>query len=70
MTPRFRFDQQALGLALVAALPPIVATLVLLWVGDYSAKVRWTVTLLLVATSAGALAALRQHIVSPLQTLR
>ncbi len=66
---RFRFDQQALGLALVAALPPIAATLVLLWVGEYSAKVRWTVTLLLVATSAGALAALRQHIVSPLQTL-
>ncbi|MBP7778064.1 MAG: PAS domain-containing protein [Acidobacteria bacterium] len=66
---RFRFDQHAVVLALAAAGPPLVSTLLLLWLGDYSGKVRWTVTLLLVATSAGALAALRQHIVSPLQTL-
>ena len=66
---RFRFDQQAVVLALTAAVPPLVATLLLLWAGDYSAKVRWTVALLLVATSAAALTALRQHIVSPLQTL-
>ncbi len=66
---RFRFDQHAVVLALTAAVPPLVATLLLLWAGDYSAKVRWTVALLLVATSAAALTALRQHIVSPLQTL-
>jgi PAS domain S-box-containing protein len=66
---RFRFDQHAVVLALTAAVPPLVATLLLLWTGDYSAKVRWTVALLLVATSAAALTALRQHIVSPLQTL-
>lgn len=66
---RLRFDQRAVVLALTAAVPPIVATLLLLWSGDFSGKVRWTVTLLLVATSAGAVTALRQHIVSPLQTL-
>jgi two-component system, NtrC family, nitrogen regulation sensor histidine kinase NtrY len=69
MNPRLRFDQHALGLALVAALPSMATTLALLWAGDYSPKVRWTVALLLVATSASALAALRQHIVTPLQTL-
>lgn len=66
---RFRFDQHALGLALIAAGPPIVATLLLLWTGGYSAKVRWTVALFLAVTTAAALTALRQHIVSPLQTL-
>jgi len=66
---RFRFDQHAVLLALTATLPPLAATLLLLWAGDYSAKVRWTVALLLAVTSLGAIAALRQHIVSPLQTL-
>lgn len=66
---RFRFDQHAVGLALLAAGPPLVATLLLLWAGDYSAKVRWTVALLLAVSTGGAVAALRTHIVSPLQTL-
>ena len=66
---RLRFDRHALLLALVASLPPLAATTLLLWTGVYSAKVRWTVLLLLATTTAGALAALRAHIVSPLQTL-
>jgi len=66
---RFRFDQHAVLLALAATLPPLAAALLLLWAGVYSAKVRWTVALLLAVTSLGAIAALRQHIVSPLQTL-
>lgn len=66
---RLRFDQHAVLLALGAALPPFAGLLVLLWTGDYSAKVRWTLALLLGTTTAGAVAALRTHIVSPLQTL-
>lgn len=63
------FDRRALLLALAAAAPPLAATLLLLWWGDYSAKVRWTVALILGTTTAVALTALRTHIVSPLQTL-
>lgn len=66
---RLSFDRRALALALGAAAPPLAATLLLLWWGDYSAKVRWTVALVLGTTTAIALAALRTHIVSPLQTL-
>src|SRR5689334_9030273 len=66
---RFRFDQHAVALALLAAGPPLVATLLLLWAGDYSAKVRWTVALLLAVSTGAAVVALRTHIVSPLQTL-
>jgi two-component system, NtrC family, nitrogen regulation sensor histidine kinase NtrY len=66
---RLRFDQHAVALALAAAGPPLVVTLLLLWTGDYSAKVRWTAAAVLVVTTAGAVAALRTHIVAPLQTL-
>ena len=66
---RLRFDQHALALALAAAMPPIALALLLLWIGDYSAKVRWTAAALLVTASASALTALRTHIVAPLQTL-
>lgn len=66
---RLSFDRRALVLALAAAAPPLAATLWLLWWGDYSAKVRWTVALVLGTTTAIALTALRSHIVSPLQTL-
>ncbi|MEZ5416510.1 MAG: ATP-binding protein [Vicinamibacterales bacterium] len=66
---RFRFDQHAVALALLAALPPLAAAVVLLWTGDYSAKVRWTLVLLLGTLTAGAIGALRAHIVAPLQTL-
>ncbi len=56
-------------LALAAAGPPLALALVLLWTGDYSAKVRWTAATVLIVTAAGAIAALRTHIVAPLQTL-
>jgi len=66
---RLRFDQHAVALALAAAVPPVAATLLLLWTGGYSAKVRWTVALAVVTGAAAAITALRQHIVAPLQTL-
>lgn len=66
---RLRFDQHAVALTLAAALPPLAVALGLLWIGDYSAKVGWTAALVLGLTTAGAIAALRVHIVTPLQTL-
>ena len=66
---RLRFDQHAVALALAAAAPPFAVVLLLLWTGDYSAKVRWTAATLLAGTTAIAIVALRTHLVAPLQTL-
>src|SRR6266496_4437838 len=52
-----------------AAAPAIVVALALLWLGDYSAKVQWTLTILVVACFLGFISSAREHIVHPLQTM-
>jgi two-component system nitrogen regulation sensor histidine kinase NtrY len=52
-----------------AAAPAIIAALALLWFGDYSAKVQWTLTILVVACFLGFISSAREHIVHPLQTM-
>jgi len=66
---RLRHDRQVLLLALLAGLPGIVVALILLWMGDYSLRLRWTVTIFAVAVWAGLSFALRERVVFPLQTL-
>ncbi len=66
---RLRFDRHAVVLALAAAAPPLAVALLLLWIGDYPAKVRWTAAAILTCTTVAAIVALRTHIVAPLQTL-
>ncbi len=56
-------------MALGAALPAVVVSLALLWFGDHSPKVRWTLSVLIVCVWAGVALSLRQHVVFPLQTL-
>ena len=50
-------------------MPALVAALLLLWSGDHTPKVAWTVTILVVLVWLGAAAALRERVVRPLQTL-
>ena len=52
-----------------AAAPAIVVALALLWFGDYSAKVQWTLTILIVACFLVLISSAREHIVHPLQTM-
>src|SRR5204863_5209975 len=52
-----------------AAAPAVVAALALLSFGDYSAKVEWTLTILIVACFLVFISSAREHIVRPLQTL-
>jgi len=40
-----------------------------LWVGDYSTKVRWTLTVVVVGAALGFAAAARERVMRPLQTL-
>ena len=56
-------------MALAAGLPGILISLILLWFGDHSPKVRWTLTLFVLLVWTGVALSLRQHVVFPLQTL-
>ena len=66
---RASHESRVLVLAIGAALPGTVVALFVLWRGDFSSKVAWTVTVVLVTAWIGFTAALREEIVRPLQTL-
>src|SRR4051812_2485159 len=66
---RLRFDQRILLLALSAGLPAALVALILLWTGDYTPKVQWTLTVLIVGVWTGCSFSVRQRVVLPLQTL-
>lgn len=69
MFRRLTHDQQVVALALAAAAPGAITSLVILWTGDYTAKVQWTLTTLIVGCLAGFAVSLRSRVVVPLQTL-
>lgn len=58
-----------LQLALLAGLPGIIVSLVLLWRDDHSAKVQWTLGLFVLGTWVITAFVLRERVVRPLQTL-
>jgi nitrogen fixation/metabolism regulation signal transduction histidine kinase len=62
-------ERRVLWMALAAGLPAIVLSLTLLWVGGYSAKVFWTLTVLVVCCWLGFSLALQGRVIRPLQTL-
>jgi nitrogen fixation/metabolism regulation signal transduction histidine kinase len=66
---RLRFDQRILLLALSAGFPAAVVALALLWMGDYTPKVEWTLTALVVGIWIGCSFSVRHRVVLPLQTL-
>jgi nitrogen fixation/metabolism regulation signal transduction histidine kinase len=62
-------ERQVTRLALLGGLPGMAVALWLLWSGDASSKVQWTVTILLLCTWLGFILALHERVVRPLQTL-
>ena len=66
---RLRFDQRILLLALAAGLPAALVALILLWTGDYTPKVQWTLTVFIVGIWTGCSFSVRHRVVLPLQTL-
>ena len=56
-------------MALAAGLPGIMLALVLLWAGDYSAKVFWTLAAFTICCWLGFSLALQGRVIRPLQTL-
>jgi nitrogen fixation/metabolism regulation signal transduction histidine kinase len=66
---RLTFEGHTTWLIVGATAPAAVVALALLWFGDYTPKVQWTLTLLIAATAAGFIMSAREHIVRPLQTM-
>lgn len=62
-------ERRVFLLALGAGLPGVVASLTLLWMGGYSARVTWTIGLLVVSAWLIVAASLRERVIRPLQTL-
>src|SRR5438034_10794198 len=68
---RYRFSPQGklTWLIIGAVTPAVIITLSMLWFGDFSAKVQWTLMILIVAFAAAFISAARDHVVHPLQTM-
>jgi nitrogen fixation/metabolism regulation signal transduction histidine kinase len=56
-------------MAFASALPGALISLIFLWTGDYTPKVQWTLTVVIVAFCLGFAFALRERVILPLQTL-
>src|ERR1043165_6638767 len=66
---RLSYEWKVTWLSFAAVAPAIVIALALLWFGDYSAKVQWTLTILILGCFGVFIFSAREHIVRPLQTL-
>src|SRR5690349_13222255 len=62
-------ERRVLQLALLAGLPGIVVSIILLWRDNYSAKVQWTLGILVIGCWLIIAWLLRERVVRPLQTL-
>ena len=62
-------EQRMRLLALGAGLPAVIAALVLLWMADYTPKVQWTLTAVILGIWWACASAIRERVASPLRTL-
>ena len=62
-------ERRVFLMALAGGLPGALVALILLWSSDYTTKVEWTLTVLIVGCWLGFASALRTRVVLPLQTL-
>src|SRR5687768_9692679 len=66
---RISFETRVLLLTLGAGTPGSLVGMILLWTGDFTPKVQWTVTVFVACFWLGFSFALRERVVRPLQTL-
>jgi two-component system nitrogen regulation sensor histidine kinase NtrY len=66
---RLSYENRLTWLAFGAAVPGAAIALIILWSGDYSGKVQWTLTLVIVCCFLGFSSSAREHLVRPLQTM-
>jgi two-component system nitrogen regulation sensor histidine kinase NtrY len=63
------YEGRLTWLTIGAAAPAIIIALSILWFGDFTPKVQWTLTVIIAACTLGFLASAREHVVHPLQTM-
>lgn len=66
---KLSYQSRILWMAVAAGLPGSALGLWMLWAGDFTAKVQWTVTVLIVGSWLGFALSLQNRVVFPLQTL-
>lgn len=66
---RWTHERRVLLLSLLIGLPGSLVGLVLLWTGDYSLRLQWTLTVFILVFWPGAALVLRGWVVRPLRTL-
>src|ERR1700704_1333134 len=69
--PRHRIthENRLTWITVGAVAPAIIVALAILWFGDYTAKVQWTLTIVIVGCLLGFISSSREHIIRPLQTM-
>ena len=68
-TRPLRHEHRILLLAVVAGFPGVLVALLLLWSGDFTPKVQWTLTVVIACVWWGFALAAQGRVVRPLQTL-
>src|SRR5947208_16439249 len=66
---RLSYEGKITWLTFVAVAPAVIIALALLWFGDHTPKVQWTLTILIVGCMTAFIWSTREHAVRPLQTL-
>jgi two-component system, NtrC family, nitrogen regulation sensor histidine kinase NtrY len=66
---RLVHDRRILVMALIAGVPAVVTSMLVLWLGSYSPRVQWTLTVLIIGVWLGFCFGLRERVASPLRTL-
>jgi two-component system nitrogen regulation sensor histidine kinase NtrY len=68
-TARLSYEGKITLLTFAGVAPAIIVALALLWFGDHTPKVEWTLTILIVGCFAAFIWSTREHTVRPLQTM-
>ena len=66
---RLSYEGKITWLTFAAVTPASVVALALLWFGDYSAKLQWTLTILIVGCFVAFISSAREQTIRPLQTM-
>jgi two-component system, NtrC family, nitrogen regulation sensor histidine kinase NtrY len=66
---RIAHETHLTWLTIGAVAPAALIALCLLWFGDYSAKVQWTLTLVIAGFAFGYIASVREQVIRPWQTV-
>jgi two-component system, NtrC family, nitrogen regulation sensor histidine kinase NtrY len=66
---RLTHEGRLAWLTIAAATPATIIALILLWFGDHTAKVQWTLTLIIVGAGSTFILSAREHVMRPLQTM-